>query len=236
MQNRRNRSYVRSLPARKQSRTLARFNTKYIVWAGFVVFVGFWLLSRGNKATPLTVEARTAPVQPKQQKPQQAPFPTLDTSSFTSTQQKMFSVMKEEYAKEPTSYDKTVLEYTEGARESWCADFISVVRFLAGKPFENSETGYWRIPGVETLRDYYAKSDAYHLVGTYTPKFGDVAFYFGETPDGSSQEHVAFVLEVRGSTLVTLGGNETSKGILQIRTNKLSAGEKGLAGFGESSL
>lgn len=236
MQNRRNRPYVRSYPAREQSRVYATFNKKYVIWAGFAVFVGFWLLTRGNKVTPPTVEARIASVQPKPQKLQQMPFPTLDAASFTSTQQKMLSFMKEEYAKEPTSYDKTVLEYTEGARESWCADFISVVRFEAGKPFENSETGYWRIPGVETLRDYYAKSDAYHLVGMYTPKFGDVAFYFGETPDGSNQEHVAFVLEVRGDTLVTLGGNETSKGILQVRTNKLAAGEKGLAGFGESNL
>ncbi len=148
----------------------------------------------------------------------------------------MLEVMKQEYAKQPTSYDSTVLEYTEGVKESWCADFVSVVRFEAGKPFVNQETGYWRIPGVQSLRDYYAASNAYHFVGTYTPKFGDVAFYFGETPDGQNREHVAFVLSVNGDTITTLGGNETDKGILQIRRDTLAEGVKGLAGFGESSL
>lgn len=235
MQNRRQRSrnsYSRSTP--QASPRGFRFKPFLIVIA--IVLIGAYLFSRGqDSGVTSTNEANVAGVKTTVRKTEQTPFPTLDTSSFTSTQQKMLSVMKAEYAKQPTSYDDTVLKYTEGFKESWCADFISWVRVQADKPFINPETGYWRIPGVQSLRDYYASSDAYHLVGTYTPKFGDVAFYFGETPDGTNREHVAFVLAVQGDTLITLGGNETSKGVLQLRSNKLSEGERGLSGFGQSS-
>lgn len=242
MQNRRQRNYAQyqAASSRPVSRSVEPTTKKRtLLYVVAIVSVVAYLYSRGGNETTTqaakTEAAVTAEIQPKQVQ-KQAPFPTLNTKGFTSVQQKMLAVMKEEYAKQPKSYDKTVLEYTEGTKESWCGDFISVVRFEAGKPFENQETGYWRIPGVQTLRDYYAASAAYKLVGSYTPKFGDVAFYFGETPDGNSREHVAFVLEVRGDTLVTLGGNETDKGILQVRYDKLELGTKGLAGFGVSNL
>lgn len=195
------------------------------------------MVTRGHaEKTTEASEAKIAGVTATIKKSEQVSFPVLDTDTFTVTQQKMLAFMKEEYAKQPASYDATVLTYTEGSKESWCADFISWVRFQADKPLINPETGYWRIPGVQSLRDYYASSDAFHVVGDYTPKFGDVAFYFGETPDGNNREHVAFVLGVDGDTLLTLGGNETAQGILQLRSNKLTEGERGLSGFGESNL
>lgn len=236
MQNRRQRSRNSySAPAVQNPPRGLRVKPFFIVLA--VIFLGAYLFSRGqgSEGAPAD-EAKIAGVQATVKKVEQMPFPALDTSSFTATQQKMLTIMKAEYAKEPVSFDETVLDYTEGFKESWCADFVSWVRIEAGKPFINPETGYWRIPGVQSLRDYYASSDAYHFIGTYTPKFGDVAFYFGETPDGTNREHVAFVLAVQGDTLITLGGNETSKGILQLRSNKLAEGERGLSGFGESNL
>lgn len=89
---------------------------------------------------------------------------------------------------------------------------------------------------MNTLISYYQQYDAYHAVGEYTPVFGDVAVYIGETPDGDSNEHVAIVLAVESDTLITIGGNESDKGILQIRHDKLAEGEKGLVGFGASHL
>lgn len=235
MQNRRQRSssFVSARPARNSRNG----RLKPVLVVGFVVLFGVYFMSHSSAEKPSAAsQAKVAGVQVAAKKVAQKPFPSLDTTSFTSAQQKMLAVMKEEYAKQPTSYDATVLTYTEGFKESWCADFVSWVRFQADKPFENPETGYWRIPGVQSLRDYYALSDAYHLVGEYTPKFGDIAFYFGETPDGTNREHVAFVLGIQNDTLITLGGNETNKGILQLRSNTLAEGERGLSGFGESNL
>lgn len=239
MQNRHHRSFS-SARVQPPVKNKAVIPLKPLLFIGLVFFVGVYVFTRGDAQPAATAEAAatTKAAERAAKKPEVAatPFPSLDSRLFTSTQQKMLSLMKQEYAKHPVSFDETILSYTEGFRESWCSDFISWVRFEAGKPFENPETGYWRIPGVQSLRDYYASTDAYHLVGAYTPKFGDVAFYFGETPDGTNREHVAFVLGVQGDVLLTLGGNETTKGILQIRSNKLIEGERGLSGFGESNL
>jgi len=236
MQNRRQRSTT-SVSAQSEFKPQALSRYKPVLFLVIIVLVGVYIFNRGDTSkNVVTSEAKVAGVQAVVKKVQQTPFPTLNTSSFTPAQQQMLLTMKAEYAKQPKSYDDTVLTYTEGFKESWCADFVSWVRFEANKPFINPETGYWRIPGAQSLRDYYASSDSYFAIGTYTPKFGDVAFYFGETPDGTSREHVAFVLSVDNETLTTLGGNETSKGLLQIRSNKLLEGERGLSGFGKSSL
>lgn len=203
-----------------------------IVLISAVFFRGFW----GNDKTVAEAQVRQPTSQQVASAQTQPPFPTIDSSQFTPAQQAMLLLIEQEYAKQPSSYDASVMSYTEGFQESWCADFISWIRYHAGVPFEHQETGYWRIPGVQTLRDYYAGSGAYQPVGDYVPKFGDVAFYFGETPDGNSREHVALVLSVQGDMLTTIGGNETDKGILQIRTNTIAEGERGLTGFGVSRL
>lgn len=145
-------------------------------------------------------------------------------------------MLKQEYLKNPRSYDNNVLKYSDGVKESWCADFISWIRLKAGAPYKNPTTGYWRIPGVYSLRDYYEASEAYYTAGEYKPEFGDVVFYFGETPDGNNREHVALVLSVKDGMITTIGGNETEKGILQIRTGRLEKGERGLTAFGKSHL
>lgn len=159
----------------------------------------------------------------------------LDISEFSDDQLKILEILKREYGKSPTSFDDTVLKYTEGFEESWCADFVSWVFNEANHAYSNQDTGYWRIPGVYTLQEYYIQHNSYYLTNEYSPKFGDVAFYFGETPDGNSSQHVAMVLAVEEKTIITIGGNE-SNGILQIRADISSSGTKGLEGFGSSSL
>ena len=164
-------------------------------------------------------------------------FPTIATSSLSDTQRQVLSLARQEYQKNPTGYDNTVMTYTEGFEESWCADFISWIFDQADTPFVHPDTGYWRIPGVQTLMAYYQQQGAYHTIGDgYVPQLGDVAFYFGETPDGDSSEHVAMILEVRGDQLVTIGGNEGDDGIVQIRYDKWTAGSKGLVAIGASGI
>ena len=208
---------------------------KPLLIVGGLVFLGLYMQGRTSAETP-PAAATTPPATVTVKQPQRAKFPDVDETELTSTQQRILRLARAEYAKNPQSYDKTVLKYSEGFEESWCADFISWVRSEAGAPYQHSTTGYWRIPGVKTLQDYYRTYDAYFAVGDYTPKLGDVAFYEGETPDGSNSEHVAMVLAVEGDMLVTIGGNETNDGILQIRKNKLALGERGLVGFGRSAL
>lgn len=129
------------------------------------------------------------------------PFPLIDESKLTAVQKNLVAIIKSEYAKHPTGYDESVMAYTEGIKEPWCANFISWVRDEAGIPYEHPTTDYWRIPGVSTLRDYYRQYDAYFVVGDYVPKLGDVAFYEGDTADSNSSEHVALVLGVEGDKL-----------------------------------
>lgn len=204
------------------------------------VLVVFALFMRGNQQNDVKVAAVSPTVampSTSQTTPARAPFPALDQTTLTPVQRRLLALAKDEYAKNPVSYDTTVMHYTEGFKESWCADFVSWLRNEAGVPFEHPETGYWRIPGVSTMRDYYRAYNAYFAVGEYTPKLGDMAFYEGETPDGQNSEHVAMVLGVTDdTTLLTIGGNETKKGIVQVRTNKLALGERGLVGFGRTAV
>lgn len=164
-------------------------------------------------------------------------FPVIEATGFSDTQKRVLALVQQEYRKNPTGYDKTVMKYTEGFEESWCGDFISWVFNQAGSPFVHPETKYWRIPGVQTLIAYYRQEGSYHEIGDgYIPQMGDVAFYLGETPDGGSSEHVAMVLEVRGDEVVTIGGNEGDDGVLRVRYDKLTAGTKGLVAIGASGI
>lgn len=166
------------------------------------------------------------------------PFSDVNTSNLSSFQRNLLSVLKEEYAKSPVSYDDTVLTYTEGHEESWCTDFISWAMLQAGSPNISEETGYWRIPGVLSLQAYYINGGAYKTLDEdYSPRLGDIAFYIGDqTPDGGSGEHAAIVLSYNGKTLVTIGGNEGDDGVLRIRSESVTVNEtKGLVGYGVSS-
>lgn len=222
-------TYYRKVETQPKLHTL----TKYQMFGGILVLiVGIVGIAQITKAADVSDTVKKPTVVQKSNK---KPFPTIDETKLTATQKRLLAVAKQEYAHGAKSYDTHVLKYNEGFRESWCANFISWMMNQAKTPYQNKENnGYWRIPGVGTLLDYYSGFGAYHEVGTYTPEFGDVAFYFGETPDGSSTEHVAMVLKVEGDKLVTLGGNEGKDGVMRIRSDKLDENIKGLTGFGQS--
>ena len=159
------------------------------------------------------------------------PFPDIDVSAATPVQARLVELARAEYAKRPRSYDETVMVYTAGVREPWCADFISWIMREAGAPLVNPHSGGWRIPGVLTLREYYQDQNRYQPAGEYRPQLGDVAIFVGKnTADPFSGQHTSLVLAVDGDTMTTIGGNE--RGRLRVSTQSIKAGEKGLVGFG----
>lgn len=197
-----------------------------------VIFLGWIIIQNSiNTNTNDTISA--------QDQRTQRDFASVPTTSLDATQHRILKILKQEYTKAPVSYDDTVMKYTEGFKESWCADFITWVLTKADSTIINPDTGYWRIPGVLTLQQYYKDNDAYVLGdSSYTPQLGDVVFYIGsQTPDELSGEHAAFVLGVTPEgQLITIGGNE-AKGVLRIRTESITTNmSKSMVGYGKLYL
>lgn len=195
-----------------------------VLGAFLIIATGWFLIGGVINHTP---EDKAAT---HQQRLSQPAFPAISTNNLSSTQRKILTLARTEYDKAPRHFDSSVLKYTEGTRESWCADFISWVFLKADVPLTNPNSNYWRIPGVLTLQKYYKDAGAYvEATAEYTPKLGDVVFYIGaQTPDNSSDEHVALVLKVEGDVITTIGGNE-GDGIMRIRAE---SPQKSLVGFG----
>lgn len=197
--------------------------------AGILVILFAWFLttSSGHETVDKSINAVVKKTQPD--------FPSIPQKNLDSTQKEILGLVKQEYEKVPRSYNSTVLKYTEGNKESWCADFISWVYSKAGVPFTNPNSGFWRIPGVLTLQQQYRDSGKYtEATSEYTPKLGDIAFYIGaQTPDNSSEEHAAIVLKVEKGVITTIGGNE-GLGTMRIRSESLQKNiEESLVGFGQ---
>lgn len=148
-------------------------------------------------------------------------------------------IAEEELARHPIEYDATVLSYSDGVREAWCADFVSYVFNKAGSPFTGGSSGGWRIAAVLSMQAWFRNSSngsLYFAVGSQLPQPGDVAFYIGaQTPDGGSTRHVNIVVSVdaKNGTMVTIGGNESNTVRKQTREIKLDA--SGLVGFGRKA-
>lgn len=197
--------------------------------AGLLLVAGLLIyfvpaLHSGTRTLVTTASAQLAPV------PSEA-FPNVDKSTLTSQQQRVISLASSEYQKHPVSYDRTVLTYTDGNKEAWCADFVSWIMQQTGQPYTNPHSGSWRIPGVFTLQEYYQADKRYAAAADYRPQPGDVAFYIGRhTYDMFSTSHVALVVSVNGNKMTTLGGNEN--GHLRLDTQDITAGKNSLVGFG----
>jgi hypothetical protein len=144
------------------------------------------------------------------------------------------AVAKREYQenKGKLEYGGDILTYTDGRQEAWCADFVSWVYKDAGVPFAGGVgDGGWQYPSVLGLQSYFKSKEKYFEVGDEKPKPGDAAFYIGEqTPDGGSTQHVNLVISVNGSTMTTIGGNESNQVLRGTRT--ISLGSSSLVGFG----
>jgi len=151
-------------------------------------------------------------------------FPNLATAELTPLQKRIVALTKQEYAKKPVSYDANVLKYSQGNKEPWCADFVSWIFMQAGAPFNNPNSGSWRIPGVYTLQEYFQANGTYQEAGPYVPKTGDVAVYH------AGEGHANIVLAVKNGRMITVGGNESGR--VRVETQPYTPGADGLDGFG----
>ena len=149
-------------------------------------------------------------------------FPTIDTSQLSSSQQKVVSILKQEFDSQPDGK-----KYSEGSSEPWCSDFVSWVYREAGKPLTNPNSGSWRIPGTVTLRDYYQSKGKFKSAASgYSPKVGDIMLYDNPSHFG---HHVNIVVKNEGGIITTVGGNEP--GGIRVYVHTPPDGE-GFLGYG----
>jgi len=146
------------------------------------------------------------------------PFPDIDSASLNPEQQKIVTLLKQEFAAQPDGK-----KYSGGVSEPWCADFVSWIMNSAGYPLENPNSGSWRIPGTYTLREYYQSVGRFHAASSdYTPVVGDIMLYDNPSPFG---QHTNFVIKNDNGVITTVGGNEP--GGIRVKTHV----EKDGAGF-----
>ena len=134
-------------------------------------------------------------------KDEEVQFPTVNNDALTENQRKVISILQTEYKLQPEG-----TKYSEGVKEAWCADFVSWVFKEAGVPLSNPNSGYWRIPGTYTLRDYYEQNDRFEPSSSnYTPKIGDIMLY--DNPSSFGQ-HTNIIIDITDGIITTIGGNE----------------------------
>lgn len=183
--------------------------------------------------TPVRERIRTAitTAEARISRPATTPFPAISSVGLSAKQIQIINVARQQYAKHPISYDQTVLTYSQGNKQAWCADFVSWIMLNVGNPYHNPNSGSWRIPGVYTLQQYYESKGGYANAGSYKPKPGDVAFYVGRRYFGlADSSHVALVVKVVGDSMTTVGGNESGR--MRIDTQPIKVGVNRLVGFG----
>lgn len=197
----------------KQKRT-------YLIATGItvVVLVALALFAQSRlNIFPQLISSTIASVAP-------TPFPTIDPQTLTPDQQKVVNILKQEYELQPEG-----TKYAEGIVEPWCADFVSWVFKEADMPLSNPNSGYWRIPGTYTLREYYESIGKFESPGTgYTPKVGDIMLYDNPSVFG---QHTNIVIKNEGGVITTIGGNERGAIRIAEQTNPEAIGFVGYGTF-----
>jgi len=128
-------------------------------------------------------------------------FPKI-SKELSVKRQTILSVAKAEYEN-----PQKALVYSEGITEPWCADFVSWVFCEAGYPFENPNTGNWRIPGTMTLLDYFYQLGVWQEYDpAVKPQPGDVVIY---NHYGYFGQHTNIVVLVEGNRITTIDGNRS---------------------------
>lgn len=95
-------------------------------------------------------------------------------------------------------------------------------------PFENPNSGWWRIPGVYTLESYFRNEGRFaSRESGYDPKPGDVVLYSNRS---KFTQHTSIVVRNDDGTLTTVGGNEFFYGTIAAR--KVSVDHSGIVGYG----
>ena len=152
----------------------------------------------------------------------EATFPDIATTNLSPTRQKIISLAKTEFKAQSAG-----TKFSQGAKEPWCANFVSYIMKQAGAPLKNPHTGGWRIPGTFTLREYYEANGRFKPVNSgYQPLPGDVAIYRNSPVFG---DHTNIVLKNDNGVLTTVGGNEMNR--IRVFTNRDKQYD-GLLGYG----
>ena len=152
----------------------------------------------------------------------EATFPDIATTNLSPTRQKIISLAKTEFEAQSAG-----TKFSQGAKEPWCANFVSYIMNQAGAPLKNPHTGGWRIPGTFTLREYYEANGRFKPANSgYQPLPGDVAIYRNSPVFG---DHTNIVLKNDNGVLTTVGGNEMNR--IRVFTNRDKQYE-GLLGYG----
>ncbi|MGV9859211.1 CHAP domain-containing protein [Gordonia sp. NPDC003425] len=126
-------------------------------------------------------------------------FPAVDTAGLSPVRARIVAIVHAQYDENAPG-----TTYSDGVEESWCADFVSTTMRKAGVPFDNPNSGSWRIPGVATLTDYLHASGRWRPP-TRTPEPGDIVLY--DKPSHFRQ-HTNIVVARHGDTVTTVGGAE----------------------------
>ena len=154
--------------------------------------------------------------------PGESAFPDIDTANLSPTRQKIISLAKTEFEAQSAG-----TKFSQGAKEPWCANFVSYIMNQAGAPLKNPHTGGWRIPGTFTLREYYEANGRFKSANSgYQPLPGDVAIYRNSPVFG---DHTNIVLKNDNSVLTTVGGNEANR--IRVFVNRDKQYD-GLLGYG----
>ena len=154
--------------------------------------------------------------------PGESAFPDIDTANSSPTRQKIISLAKTEFEAQSAG-----TKFSQGAKEPWCANFVSYIMNQAGAPLKNPHTGGWRIPGTFTLREYYEANGRFKSANSgYQPLPGDVAIYRNSPVFG---DHTNIVLKNDNSVLTTVGGNEANR--IRVFVNRDKQYD-GLLGYG----
>ena len=157
--------------------------------------------------------------------PGESAFPDIDTANLSPTRQKIISLAKTEFKAQSAG-----TKFSQGAKELWCANFVSYIMNQAGAPLKNSHTGGWRIPGTFTLREYYEATGRFKSDNSdYQPLPGDAAIYRNSPVFG---DHTNIVLKNDNGALTTVGGNEANRIRVFVNHDKQY---DGLLGYGVSN-
>ncbi len=144
-----------------------------------------------------------------------------DYSALSSTRRDILAVTEQEF-----NNPGDMLRYSDGVKEAWCADFVSWVYLEANHPFENPNSGSWRIPGTYTLQEYFKANNRWHAYDDELPQPGDVVIY----RNGIFGDHTNIVVASDYNEILTIGGNENGK--IMMHRITYSDPRYGIVGYG----
>lgn len=144
------------------------------------------------------------------------------------------------YAKQEVGhkeYDARVLEYTQGNKEAWCADFVSWVYKTSGYPLLPQPN--WRVPlawhevaGVPNVKDTFLNAGGYKEYSKgYVPSIGDVVIF------GDEKSHVGIFVSLSGTKLTTIEGNSqttTPNSVVERTYDNIATA--GIKGYGNADV